>query len=108
MWLLRVLTTVFETRSTERISSVAETRPCRKACRWSWTTRATAPTTSGALTAEQATIGQTLSLGLTLLAQLAGTPQITINPRYGQWDHTAGRVIAASDVAASIVVAPTG
>ena len=72
------------------------------------TTRAPAPTTSGALTAEQATIGQTLSLGLTLLAQLAGTPQITINPRYGQWDHTAGRVIAASDVAASIVVAPAG
>lgn len=72
------------------------------------TTRATAPTTSGAVTAEQATIGQTLSLGLTLLAQLAGTPQITINPRYGQWDHTAGRVIAASDVAASVVVAPAG
>lgn len=72
------------------------------------TTDATAATSSGAVTAEQATIGQTLSLGLTLLAQLAGTPQITINPRYGQWDHTAGRVIAASDVAASVVVAPAG
>ena len=72
------------------------------------TTLATASPRSGGVTAEQATIGQTLSLGLTLLPQLAGTPQITINPRYGQWDHTAGRVIAASDVAASVVVAPTG
>lgn len=72
------------------------------------TTHASASTSSGAVNAEQATIGQTLSLGLTLLAQLAGTPQITINPRYGQWDHTAGRVIAASDVAASVVLAPAG
>ena len=71
-------------------------------------TDAPAPTTSGAVSAAQASIGDTLSLGLTLLPQLAGAPQITINPRYGQWDPTAQRVIAATDVPASVVVAPAG
>lgn len=72
------------------------------------TTDASPPTSSAAVTAVQATIGQTLSLGLTLLPQLAGAPQITVNPRYGVWDPTAGRVIADSDVTASVVVDPAG
>jgi hypothetical protein len=71
-------------------------------------TDAAAPTTSGAVSAAQASIGQTLSLGLTLLPRLAGAPQITINPRYGVWDPTAGRVIADTDVTASVVVPPAG
>lgn len=71
-------------------------------------TDAAVSTASGAVPAAQATISNTLSLGLSLLPQLAGDPQVRLNPRYGQWDPTASRVIAATDVPSAIVVTSAG
>ncbi|MEO6879784.1 MAG: hypothetical protein ABI181_02395 [Mycobacteriaceae bacterium] len=65
-----------------------------------------APTSaeSGAVTAAQAPLNATLSLGLTLLPQLSGDQEVRLNPRYGKYDPAAGRVISDSDVLSAVVI----
>ncbi len=65
-------------------------------------------TAANAVAAAQAPVANTLSLGLSLLPRLAGDPQVRLNPRYGQWDPSAARVIANSDVPSAVVVGATG
>lgn len=67
-------------------------------------TDAAASKEAGATTAADAPIGNALSLGLSLLPELAGRPEVRLNPRYGKYDETTAQVIAESDVPASVVV----
>ena len=67
-------------------------------------TDAPASTAAGATPASKAGASSTYALGLTLLPALAGDPPVTVSPRYGTWDPTAGQVVAAGAAPTSIVV----
>jgi len=62
------------------------------------TRNTTAPpsTSPDAVPASQAQPNSTYALGISLLGELAGNPDIRVNPRYGNWDSTRGQVVAAS------------
>jgi len=60
------------------------------------TTTAPPNTSPDAVSAAQAQPGSTYALGIGLLDELAGTPDVRVNPRYGSWDPTQGQVVVAS------------
>ena len=49
-----------------------------------------------AVSAAQAKPSSTYALGISLLGELAGNPEVRVNPRYGRWDATQGQVVADS------------
>lgn len=69
-------------------------------------TDAPASTAGGATSAAQAGPAATYSLGLTLLPQLAGDPDVVVSPRYGVWDPTGGQVVDAGAEPSAVVVPP--
>jgi len=60
------------------------------------TTTAAPTRTPDAVSAAQAKPSSTYSLGISLLPDLAGNPEVRVNPRYGNWDPTQGQVVSAS------------
>lgn len=67
------------------------------------TTTAAPSTAPNAVSAAQAQPNSTYSLGISLVQELAGNPEVRVNPRYGNWDPTQGQVVAASAPPTTIV-----
>lgn len=70
------------------------------------TTTAAPDTAPDAVSAAQAKPNSTYALGISLLSELAGNPDVRINPRYGSWDTTQGQVLAPAAPPTAIVVNP--
>lgn len=56
-----------------------------------------------AVPASQAKPSSTYALGVSLVGELAGNPEVRINPRYGSWDATQGQVVATTAAPNAIV-----
>ncbi|WP_127782164.1 SurA N-terminal domain-containing protein [Rhodococcus sp. X156] len=69
------------------------------------TTTAPKTTSADAVDASQAQASSTYALGVTLLQELAGNPEVRVNPRYGTWDPYQGQVVNESDPR-SVVFSP--